>query len=212
MLQKIETLLAQKPAILQLLKFACIGALNTAVDFAILNFLTVSLGINSGWQLAVINVAGVVVAILQSYFWNRSWAFGVETGVSLVKQFVHLVLVGGLGFCTVVAIIAGAGTFAPASFFAILLFAFVAVQAAFIITFHLQKQAPATASEFEKFVLVSLIGVLINSLILWAGVEVIQTLKIPINDGLVKNLAKFAAVFVSLVWNFIGYKFLVFKR
>lgn len=212
MIQKIETLLASKPVILQLLKFACIGALNTAVDFIILNFLTVSLSITGGWQLAAINTVGVIVAILQSYFWNRSWAFGVDVGVRLWKQFSHLVLVGGLGFLSFVAVLLGAGSNAPASYFGLLLFAFVVIQLAFIITFHLQRNQQASSLEFEKFVLVSLVGVGINSLILWVGVEVLTGMNLPVAEALVKNIAKFGAVLVSLVWNFIGYKFLVFKR
>lgn len=212
MLQKIESLLAQKPVILQLLKFACIGALNTALDFVVLNFFTTWLGITSGWQLGAINVVGVVLAILQSYYWNRLWAFGASEVVSLVKQFFHLVLVGGLGFATFVAVLLGSQYDAQPSYYGILLFAFVVVQLAFLITFHLSKREQATAFEFEKFVLISVVGVGINSLVLVLGVWVLGQVDLGVKDAMVKNLAKFAAVFVSLVWNFVGYKFFVFKR
>ena len=198
--------------ILQLFKFACIGALNTAVDFVILNFLTISLGITGGLKLGLINVVGVVIAILQSYYWNRVWAFAVDSGVSLLKQFIRLVLVGGLGFLTFVAVLVGVNLGMSAAFYGFLLFAYVVVQAVFIISFHFPKIQQGDAAEFEKFVLVSLIGVGVNSIVLVVGVLVLTKLDLGLAEPLIKNLAKFAAVFVSLAWNFVGYKFFVFKR
>ena len=48
LVSKVEKLLAEKPIILQLLRFAAIGVINTALDFIILNVVTKSLCINSG--------------------------------------------------------------------------------------------------------------------------------------------------------------------
>ena len=54
--QKLTQLLANKPVILQILKFAAIGALNTALDFIILNYVTKAFGVESGLNLGLLNV------------------------------------------------------------------------------------------------------------------------------------------------------------
>lgn len=65
--------------------------------------------------------------------------------------------------------------------------------------------------EFSQFLAVSLIGLLINS----STVYLITTFIEPffgIDPKLWANLAKVAATGLSLIWNFIGYKFFVFKK
>lgn len=65
--------------------------------------------------------------------------------------------------------------------------------------------------KFVNFFLISLIGVLINSGIVYLGT-------IFLNPGfdfsavIWINIVKFFAVAVSLIWNFIGYKIFVFKN
>jgi|SRR3989338_10871133 len=64
--------------------------------------------------------------------------------------------------------------------------------------------------EFLKFITIGLGGLALNSSIVYA-----ITTFIPFFDGLtpqlLENFAKILATIVSLFWNFIGYKFFVFK-
>ena len=83
------------------------------------------------------------------------------------------------------------------------------------IGFRLIQSAPQTgedgSKQFVAFVIVSLVGLLINSVL----VSLLST-RIPeysfINEDLIKNIAKVIATGVSLVWNFVGYKLIVFRR
>lgn len=65
--------------------------------------------------------------------------------------------------------------------------------------------------EFSQFVAITLVGLIINT----GMVYLITTYMDPL-FGLKKelwaNLAKVAATGLSLIWNFIGYKFIVFKK
>lgn len=64
-------------------------------------------------------------------------------------------------------------------------------------------------SDLPKFVGVSIIGLLINS-----GIVVLLTFSIPfgLDKGLWLNVAKVGATVLSFLWNFLGYKFFVFKK
>ena len=65
------------------------------------------------------------------------------------------------------------------------------------------------ANQFLQFIIVSLVGVLINSGIIY----IITTwFSSNVSKGVWVNVAKVFATVVSLVWNFIGYKFIVFKK
>lgn len=64
---------------------------------------------------------------------------------------------------------------------------------------------------FSQFFVVSIIGAGINS----GTVFLITTYVTPmfgIGEGLWANIAKVAATCISLIWNFSGYKFVVFKK
>lgn len=73
------------------------------------------------------------------------------------------------------------------------------------------KETPIGSKEVSQFLIVSLIGVAINS-----GIVFGLTTFIPPIFGLSKelwaNLAKAVATGVALFWNFLGYKFVVFKK
>lgn len=64
-------------------------------------------------------------------------------------------------------------------------------------------------SDFPKFLLITGIGVLINSAILTLVTTHISP-PLSISESLWLNLAKGFATVFSLIWNFIGYKFVVF--
>lgn len=67
------------------------------------------------------------------------------------------------------------------------------------------------ARKFTLFLLVSVVGLLINS-----GIVFIMTTYVPVQFGLTDslwlNLAKVLASAVGLIWNFVGYKIFVFKK
>ena len=72
------------------------------------------------------------------------------------------------------------------------------------------SRAKNAASEFGKFFLVSIIGFAINSLILWFLTTLMHPLG-GLSPQLWENAAKIVATVVYTIWNFIGYKLLVFK-
>lgn len=231
MIQFLTDLLNKKPVILQLLRFIAIGALNTAIDFVILNLLTESLHIQEGARLGFINIVGTTAAIIQSYYWNKYWAFASGVISSVFKQFALVVVVGALGFFAFLAailpslsvLLASRGlpavTGAGSLYFALVLIVFLLAQIVIgsNIGFRAQDGGQMTTqtgatSEFGKFIGVSIVGVIINSIVLTILVAVILHTYPSVTESLAKNLAKFIAVFVALTWNFIGYKFFVFRR
>lgn len=76
-------------------------------------------------------------------------------------------------------------------------------------TFKYKESNNGTA-EFSGFVVVSIFGALINS----GVVYLITQFEAPfdLHPQIWSNFAKLTATFFSLAWNFIGYKFFVFKK
>ena len=133
----------------QLTKFFAVGFLNTAIDFGVLNLLSVVTGVTSGLIVGGVNIPGFSVAVGNSYFWNKFWVFQGRAG-------------GG------------------------------------------------ALQDFPRFLLVTLIGLFINS-----GIIIILTTYISAPSGISNtgwlNLAKIMATAISFMWNFLGYKFIVFR-
>lgn len=67
------------------------------------------------------------------------------------------------------------------------------------------------ASEFGKFILVSVIGFAINSVILWFMTTIMSPMG-NLSAPLWENVAKLLATVVYMIWNFFGYKLIVFKK
>ena len=138
------------PFMTQLGKFMAVGFLNTAIDFGILNLLSMATGITSGFEIGGVNAPGFAVAVINSYFWNQFWVFkGRSQGEGM---------------------------------------------------FH----------DFPKFLTVMLIGLTLNS-----GIVFSLTTYVPPFFGLAEkvwlNVAKAIATAIVLAWNFPGLKFLVFR-
>lgn len=83
------------------------------------------------------------------------------------------------------------------------------------------KATKEVSNEFGQFIIVSLVGAFINSAIVFG----ITTLLTPFMglapmfgldsgawESLWANFAKVVATGIALIWNFLGYKFLVFKK
>lgn len=79
-------------------RFGIVGLLNTVVDFGILNLLSRTLGITAGIVIGGVNIPGFLVAVANSYFWNKLWVFrDRDKGESLLHDFPKFfaVTVGG---------------------------------------------------------------------------------------------------------------------
>lgn len=59
-----------KKTLWQIVKFAIVGVLNTAVDFAVFQTLNLTLG----WVYAA-QVLGYTAGVINSYLWNSNWTF-----------------------------------------------------------------------------------------------------------------------------------------
>jgi len=69
----------------------------------------------------------------------------------------------------------------------------------------------AGISEFSQFIIVTLIGLAINTGIVY-GITTFISPVFGISIELWANLAKVVATGLSLIWNFVGYKFIVFRK
>lgn len=209
LVRKIESLLTGKPIILQLLRFAAIGFLNTALNFIVANLISKYLGVEQGSGLGLISGIGFILAVIQSYYWNKDWAFGAQAE-SLFKNFLHLVWVGVTGVLALAGVLLGSKAAAPYYFYFIVLLVFLLAQYALWRSFGLSSKSPSVAKNpFISFFIVSLIGFLINFGIV---AEFSKVVHLTASADLNKNISFIAATVISLVWNFVGYKLLVFKK
>lgn len=73
-----------------------------------------------------------------------------------------------------------------------------------------ESQTKNNISQFMQFVLVTLVGLVLND----GMVSVFQWIGTPANISANQwlNMSKVLATFVSLVWNFLGYKLIVFRK
>lgn len=132
----------------QFAKFIVVGLANTSIDFGILNILSYLTGITAGIWLLPLNSVSFVVAVTNSFFWNKFWVFEEREG--------------------------------------------------------------GATKEFGIFLAVTAIGLAVNS----AMVIFITSYFDPffnLNSAQWENVAKILATFLSLFWNFTGYKFIVFR-
>ena len=132
----------------QITKFVIVGGLNTFLDFAVLNFLIASTGIAVGLGFNFFKGISFLVAVTNSYFWNKYWTF--ESGTKKELEFVQFLVVSAIGL----------------------------------------------------FINVGVASFVVNSIGAPGGVS----------DALWANIGALIAVAASLVWNFLGYKFIVFRK
>ena len=132
----------------QAAKFIQVGALNTFIDLGVLNFLILISGVVGGPLFSVFKGTSFLVAVINSYFWNKHWIF--------------------------------------------------------------TSKDVSTGKEFSQFMFVSFMGFLINVGTASVVVNVIGP-QAGIAPAVWANIGALAATFVALGWNFIGYKFWVFK-
>ncbi|PJE72880.1 MAG: hypothetical protein COV00_02830 [Candidatus Tagabacteria bacterium CG10_big_fil_rev_8_21_14_0_10_40_13] len=137
----------------QFAKFVVVGFLNTAIDFGVLNLLSILTGLTSGFLIGGVNVPGFTLAAVNSYFWNKFWVFSHKRLPGEKVQY----------------------------------------------------------NDFFTFALVVIIGIFING-----GIVILLTTYVnplfDLNPERWLNVAKASATVLSLIWNFAGFKFLVFKK
>ena len=136
--------------IYQFLKFGLVGALNTFIDFGILNGLILLTSTATGIYFSIFKGISFLFAAVNSYFWNKHWTFE-------------------------------------------------------------KKENVFSSNEFLKFIGVTLIGFLLNVGTASLIVNVVGP-QYGIGENLWANIGAFAAVFVGFGWNFVGSKFIVFKK
>lgn len=208
--QKSESFLERYPIILQLLRFGAIGIFNTAMDALVLNYMSAQFGIHKGAGIGWVNFPGFVLAVIQSYYWNKYWAFGVESVVSLVKNFFKLVAVGVVGVVVYGLLVLGGHQAAGPLYFISIFGLFILCQLILWYAFgFFNKQTENNPQHYLSFFTVSAIGFLINSLVLYFATTYVS---VSSNSGDNLNISKLVATAVSLIWNFIGYKIFVFKK
>jgi|GEM_PF-70648 len=147
----ITYLLGKKiPVIFQAGKFITVGISNTLIDWGVLNLLILITGIPAGLFYSVFKGASFLIAVINSYFWNKFWTFK-------------------------------------------------------------KREIEKPGREFLQFLAISAIGMGINVGVASFVVNVIGpqagiSLKAWATVG-----AAIATIF-AMVWNFLGYKFIVFKK
>jgi len=137
------------PFFFQFGKFVIIGASNTALDFGILNLLMFITGIESGLLFSIFKAVSFVIALINSFLWNKYWTFQDLQNKELGKQFIRFVSISVVAF----------------------------------------------------FINVSIASYIVNVL----GPTV------DISPRLWANIGAFASLIITIVWNFFGYKFIVFR-
>lgn len=157
----------------------------------------------------------------QESFLATSPANGEESSFAkLAKQVIKFVIVGGVNtgidFLVLNILIYVTGITAGVEIFILnsISFSLAVVNSYFMNkrwTFQDKTQTEQEPIKFSRFLAVSVVGVIINGLVL-TGITTSIAPLFGLSEILWANVAKLAATGASLIWNFVGYKFFVFKK
>jgi len=86
------------PTVYQLAKFILVGGLNFLIDMGVLNFLIFSTGISTGITQSGFKSLSFLVAVLNSYFWNKYWTFKRAAQENVFQEFLQFLIVSVIGF------------------------------------------------------------------------------------------------------------------
>ncbi|HDH31643.1 MAG TPA: GtrA family protein [Candidatus Wolfebacteria bacterium] len=85
------------PIIHQIGKFVLVGGLNFLIDMGVLNFLVFYTGISAGLEQSFFKGIAFLVAVINSYFWNKFWTFKRKTKEKVGKEFFQFIVVSFIG-------------------------------------------------------------------------------------------------------------------
>lgn len=137
----------------------------------------------------------------------------------LIKQFSKFVIVGfvntGIDFAVLNAEMALTGIASGKAMFLLNAISFsIATTNSFFLNKHWtfqSKESEKSGVKFSQFLGVSIVGIVINSAIVFALTTYMPPI-MGLSPKLWANAAKVFATGISLVFNFVGYKFWVFKK
>jgi putative flippase GtrA len=87
-------------------KFVMIGFLNSGIDFAIFNLLIYLTGKASGPDIVLFKSISFIIALINSYAWNKYWVFETRQASEQTREFFSYVVVTVIGFVINVGIVA----------------------------------------------------------------------------------------------------------
>ena len=96
----IAYLLGQKiPIIFQVAKFISVGILNTLIDWGILTVQVILTGINMGLGYSIFKSISFMVAVFNSFVWNKYWTFKKNDTGKTQQELLQFLLLSLVGFC-----------------------------------------------------------------------------------------------------------------
>jgi len=165
----------------QIAKFILVGALNSFVDWGILNLLMFLTSIVAGGLYPVFKGISFLIATTNSYFWNKFWTF--RSAADVAPAF-GAQPQGDGGTVTETSDNVGSGA---------------------------GNIGTGTAKEPLRFFIVSFVGFLLNIGIATFLVNILGP-KFGFSAALWANIGAIAGTLLGMVWNFVGYKLVVFKQ
>lgn len=151
------------------------------------------------FSLGIICIA-VIFRSFKSIFQFTKFA---ETGV--LNTFIDMGILNGLMWFS------GITSGGSIALFNVFSFSFATVNSYFWNKFWtFERKDNVKGGEFFAFFTVTMIGMGINTLIVFLGTTFIEPF-FNLSGGAWANLVKILATLVSMTWNFIGYKFIIFK-
>lgn len=81
------------PSLFEFSKFALVGALNSFVDFGVLNLLILMSGVVTGGGFVTFKSASVTLGVINSYLWNKYWTFDSSKSGAPRREFVAFIAV-----------------------------------------------------------------------------------------------------------------------
>ena len=119
-----DGLVSNPKKIERFIKFAIVGAIGAAVDFAVLNVMKLTfeaVGLGEGWnisasarqiQLVAANIISFSAAVLSNFTWNRLWTFPESRERSLGTQLLQFTIVNIAGLLINTLILVGLDQYA----------------------------------------------------------------------------------------------------
>ncbi len=86
------------PVVYQLAKFILVGGMNFLIDMGVLNLLIFSTGIASGATQSGFKGISFLIALGNSYAWNKFWTFEDKSTSDIKKEFFQFTVVSVIGF------------------------------------------------------------------------------------------------------------------